>query len=188
MTSTAGILDTPTDWSSDGRYLAFVRTGGAGTNGDIWALPLFGERKPIALVQSPFNELNASFSRDARWVAYQSNESGQPQIYVQAFPTTGAKFQISTSGGIHPLWQPDGKELLFLSLDSTVMATTINPAPGRFEHGASVPLFEFAVPGNIERHVDVAADGRRFLVNAIREQSRTIPLTVIVNWLAAVQR
>jgi len=187
MTSTGGSLDMPTDWSSDGRYLAFMRTGGPGTS-DIWALPLFGERKPIALVQSPFNELNATFSPDARWFAYQSNESGQPQIYVQPFPPTGAKFQISTNGGIQPMWRPDGKELIFLTADSTVMATSINPAPGRFEHGASVPLFQVSIPGNIARHVDVAADGSRFLVNAIRDQSRTIPLTVIVNWLAAAQR
>jgi serine/threonine protein kinase len=186
---TSGGFDAPFDWSSDGHYVTYAHRVGPGTS-DIWALPLFGDRKPIPLSQTPFSELNATFSPDARWFAYQSNESGQTQIYVQPFPPTGSKFQISTGGGMQPVWRPDGKELFFLTSDSMFMASAVDAAGG-FKHRAPVPLFQYATlvsAVGVNKHYAVAKDGRRFLVNALQEQSRSIPLTVIVNWLATVQQ
>jgi Tol biopolymer transport system component len=185
-------LTFPTDWSADGRYVASARTQGTAGSSDIWALPLFGDRKPFPLVQTPFTEMNATFSPDGRWFAYQSNESGQTQIYVQPFPPTGGKFLVSKNGGAQPGWRWDGKELFFLSPDSRIVEAAIDTTD-QFQAGIPTPLFTVATTaganaGELGRQYAVTKDGRRFLVNVIQEQSTAIPLTVVVNWLAAVQR
>jgi Tol biopolymer transport system component len=186
-------LAGPTDWSADGRHIAFAGTSqGAGALTDIWALPLFGERKPFPLVSTPPVERQATFSPDGRWFAYQSVESGQVQIYVQPFPPTGGKFQVSKDGGAMAAWRQDGKELFFLSSDSKMMAATVDTT-GQFQHGVPTPLFTVAAGENnaagiIGKQYAVTKDGQRFLVNVNQQQSNAIPLTVVVNWLAAVQK
>ena len=184
----------PNDWASSGRYLLYSRNEAIGNSFDLWAFPLFGDRKSFPLVQTPFIETNGVFSPDGRWFAYQSGESGQTQVYVQPFPTTGSKFQISSSGGVNPIWRPDGKELFFLSPDSTMMVAAVDTA-GEFQHGVSEALFQvptlassLASSPASAKHYAVTKDGRKFLVNAIEQRSRIMPLTVIVNWLGAVQR
>lgn len=189
LSPTRGLL-TPTGWSADGRHVAYSRTQGIGNSTDIWALPLFGDRKPFPLVQTPFVETNAAFSPDGRWFAYQSVESGLAQIYVQPFPTTGGKFQVSKSGGAQAVWRPDGKELFFMSPEGSLMAAAVDTA-ARFQAGIPMPLFTVATTANtgaVSRQYAATKDGRRFLVNVMQQQSRTIPLSVIVNWPAAVQR
>jgi len=109
-----------TDWSRDGRYLLYYELG-AKTGRDLWALPLEGERKPIAVLQTPFEESLARFSPDGRWIAYMSNESGGYQVYVQAFPGAPSapkgKWQVSSHDGDAPVWRGDGKEIYFLTQD-----------------------------------------------------------------------
>jgi dipeptidyl aminopeptidase/acylaminoacyl peptidase len=91
------LLATPapevaSDWSLDGRFLlynAFVEPNAAAAN-DIWALPMRGDRKPFPVVQTAFEEKDAQFSPDGRWIAYQSNETGQFEIYLQQVPWPGA--------------------------------------------------------------------------------------------------
>src|SRR5207247_9303789 len=85
----------PTAWSADGRYLAVTRDQGAAGSNDVWALPLSGDRKLIPIAKTPSAESNGSFAPNGRWIAYQSAESGTIQIYVQPFPPTGGRFQIS---------------------------------------------------------------------------------------------
>jgi Tol biopolymer transport system component len=138
-------------------------------------------------VETPFNDRNAVFSPDdrPRWFAYQSNESGQTQIYVQPFPPTGRKFLVSRNGGFQPVWRPDSKELFFMSSDSRMMATPIDTAPGQFDADPT-PLFTVATIANDSAfgpQYAVAKDGQWFLVNVIQQQSRSIPLTVVVNWV-----
>jgi serine/threonine protein kinase/Tol biopolymer transport system component len=179
---------TPTDWSAGGRYIAYATPQVTLGSYDIWALPLFGDRKPFTLVETPFNERNAVFSPDDRWLAYQSNESGQTQIYVQPFPATGGKFQVSRNGGAQPVWRSDSKELFFISSDSRMMAT--ETAGGRFDADPT-PLFTVATIANdaaFGPQYAVAKDGQRFLVNVIQQQTRSTPLSVVVNWLASVQK
>jgi len=174
----------PSDWSSDGRYIAVTRTGN-GAN-DIWALPLFGDRKPFAVIETPSNGSSATFSPNGRWIAYQANENGRQQIRVQTFPPTTRPFQVSKSGGVQPTWRRDGKELFFISPESRMMAATVE-TEGQFESGVPVPLFRVATAtpaaGGATRQYAVSKDGRRFLVNAIQQQHSATPLTVIVNWL-----
>jgi Tol biopolymer transport system component len=116
----------PSDWSSDGRFLTYYRTDPK-TGLDIWVLPLDGDRKPFPLIQTEFNESQSQFSPDGRWVAYVSDETGGPQIYVQSFPKLTGKWQVSTDGGTQPRWRHDGKELFYLALDQQLMAVTVLP-------------------------------------------------------------
>jgi eukaryotic-like serine/threonine-protein kinase len=100
----------PTSLSPDGRFLAFTNTDTkANTKQDIWILPLFGERKAYAFLQTPFDEFDAQFSPDGRWLAYVSDESGTTQVYVAPFPGPGGKWQLSKSGGTEPRWRADAK-------------------------------------------------------------------------------
>src|SRR4030095_6766888 len=97
------------DWSDDGRFLLYSvqsRTTGK----DCWVRPLCGDRTPIPVAQPPATESRARFSPDGRWVAYESNESGRHEIYVQTFPDPVRRTQVSTAGGATPLWRRDGAE------------------------------------------------------------------------------
>ena len=102
------------DWSRDGRHLLYTEVGvGAKRRTDIWALPLEGERMPIAVLRTPFDEYAPQFSPDAKWVTYESNESGRNEVYVRAFPVSRGQWQVSNQGGSRPKWRADGKELFY---------------------------------------------------------------------------
>jgi dipeptidyl aminopeptidase/acylaminoacyl peptidase len=177
----------PTDWSRDGRFLLY-RSPAPATGFDIWALPLFGDRKPFPVVQTRFDERDAQFSPDGKWIAYQSNESGRFEIYVQAFPGPGAKLQASTAGGAQVRWRRDGKELFYIGLDQRLMALPIrvDAKNQSIEPGAPVPLFVTHIGGAVQQtaplqQYDVSADGQQFLLNTITEQNAP-PITMLVNW------
>ena len=174
------------DWSRDGRYIAF-QSRGKKTGWDLWVLPTFGDRKPILFLQTPFNEQRPAFSPDGRWIAYQSNESGRPEIYVQNFPGPGGKWQASTAGGIEPAWRADGKELYYAALDQKLMAVDIQ-AGETFEAGVPRPLFRATVQpiGNVRSHYPPSADGR-FLLPLLGRESMVLT-TVVVNWNAGLSR
>jgi dipeptidyl aminopeptidase/acylaminoacyl peptidase len=117
------------DWTRDGRYVAFLSQGKE-TSWDIWVLPTFGDRKPVPFLKTSFAELMPVFSPDGRFLAYQSNESGRAEVYVQSFPGPGGKWQISTSGGRDPQWRADGKELYYRAPDQKLMAVDIQAGGG----------------------------------------------------------
>jgi eukaryotic-like serine/threonine-protein kinase len=180
-----GAGKTPTDWSRDGRYLAYT------SRGDIWALPMpvSGEPVPLRLTDTPFIEDNARISPDGRWIAYQSNESvgGRQEVFVQSFPRPGARQQVSTSGGTVPRWRSDGTELLYLASDLTLMSVSITLAGADLHVGAPTPLFQTRPPRSRGRDYDVSADGR-FLLNAASSEQASAPITVILNWGAGLTR
>jgi eukaryotic-like serine/threonine-protein kinase len=172
----------PADWSPDGRYLTYYRTDPKRRN-DVWVLPLFGDRKPFPLMQTEFNEWQAQFSPDGKWIAYVSDESGSSQVYVQAFPTQSGKVPISTAGGTQPRWRSDSKELFYLAPDRKLMAVTVT-AGTTFEVGSPHPLFQTTLdPTAFRQMYEASADGNRFLLNAVIE-SAAQPLTVVLNWPA----
>ena len=112
----------PTDWSPDGKYIAFtVNDRRSNTGSDIWILPMFGDRKPFPFLQTPFNEAFARFSPDGKWIAYSSNESGRNEVYVAPFPGPGGKFQVSNASGLAARWRRDGKELFYMAADRRMM-------------------------------------------------------------------
>jgi Tol biopolymer transport system component/DNA-binding winged helix-turn-helix (wHTH) protein len=174
----------PTAWSSDGRFLAYVTKGS-----NVWVLPLFGDRKPFAFANSPFTETSGVFSPDGRWIAYTSNEGGQTDVYVQAFPGPGVKSQVSRDGGSHPVWRGDGRELFYLGRDGTLMVVSIG-AGASFESGPPHALFRTNVWRRTFNQVYAATrDGQRFLVNAMPPgASGSAPITVVLNWTAAFHR
>jgi serine/threonine protein kinase len=172
----------PSDWSSDGRFLAYYRTDPK-TGLDSWVLPLDGDRKPFPLLHAEFNESQPQFSPDGRWVAYVSDETDTPQIYVQSFPMLTGKWQISTDGGTQPRWRHDGKELFYLALDRKLTAVTVMSG-ATFEADTPRVMFETTLPiGAFRQEYLVSSDGQRFLLNAPLETT-TSPMTVVLNWPA----
>jgi Tol biopolymer transport system component len=185
------LLESPTtkvplDWSPDGRFLLY-RNDDPQTGADLWALPLNGEGAPFPIVQTPFQERDAQFSSDAKWIAYQSNESGHFEIYVQPFPGPGPKTQVSSNGGIQVRWRQDGKELFYVSLDDRLMAVPIKFTAGgkTFEAGVPAALFSTPIGGagqqNRQQYI-VSGDGQRFLMNTVTNEPPS-PITLILNWM-----
>jgi len=180
---------TATDWSRDGRFVLF-RSIGTGNSWDISAIRMEGDRKPFAVVQTKFEERDAQFSPDARWIAYQSNDSGRFEVYIQSFEGGGERVRISANGGVQPRWRRDGHELFYLALDGRLVAVpiTLPSAGGRLEMGAAETLFlaPVASPHDVAlRAYIVSDDGRRFLLDTIVE-APVSPIVIILNWKARV--
>jgi Tol biopolymer transport system component len=179
----------PTDWSSDGRFLLFNSLD-LQTGFDLWVRPVSGDKKPFAFLKTPFDERDGQFSPDSKWIAYQSNESGRVEIYVQPFPGSGGKFQISANGGAQPRWNKNGKEILYVSLDSKMMAAPVKLSPNgqSLETGTPVVLFPVRIVGGPlpdttrKQQYAVSADGQRFLVNLAGDEGTAAPITLILNW------
>jgi Tol biopolymer transport system component len=186
--STVGSFKFPTDWSREAGVLAFHSTDlSVKTGSDIWVLSV-AEGKARPFVSSPFSEMSPQFSPDGRWMAYASAESGRMEIYVQAFPASGAKWQISTGGGSYPRWRRDGSEIFYLSADNELMAVEITTARG-FAVGTPKPLFRTHIKSlDIGYQYDVSADGNRFLINTVAEGDRADAVTVVQNWTAELQK
>ena len=177
----------PCDWSRDGRYVAFTSRGKE-TGWDIWVLPTTGERKPFPFLMTKFAELMPAFSPDGRFLAYQSNESGRSEVYVQSFPGPGGKWQISSVGGVEPHWRADGKELYYRGLDQKLMAVDVGTGSG-MTAGTPRPLFQGRFDTSIARNrVLPTADGQRFLTVAPLGREAMTPTTVVLNWFAELGR
>jgi eukaryotic-like serine/threonine-protein kinase len=181
----------PADWSRDGRFILYDSFS-ASTKGDIWVLssPL-GDKKSSPYLQTRFNETHAHFSPDGRWVTYVSDESGKAEVYVQSFPKSGAKWLVSTNGGDQPAWRKDGRELFYLSKDKKLMAVPVKTGT-LFEAGAPSPLFQVqVVPKSLtddKNQYLVTADGQRFLVVAISDDSVGQPITAVLNWTTELKQ
>ena len=173
------------DWSSDGRYIAYMRQDPQGKSGfDIWILPLFGDRKPFPFLASPFNQTEASFSPDGRWLAYASDESGRSEVYVVPFPQGNGKWQVSAGGGTRPRWRRDGKELFYVSAASEFMAVEVREKGGSLAFGTARALF----PTQSFSTYDVAPDGNKFVVLNHPQQSSAEPITLVTNWTALLKK
>ena len=168
----------PTDWSRDGRTLAFQSLNPR-TKWDLWILPLAGDRKATPFLRTEANETEARFSPDGKWMAFASDETGRNEVYVVSFPGPGGKWQVSTDGGSQPRWRADGQELYFLARDRKLMSVAITPGSA-LEGSVPRPLFETRSRYTGTAY-DVSPDGQRFLVNTLAEGSAT-PITVVVNW------
>jgi len=181
-------VTVPTDWSRDGRYVAYTQANKEG-NLDLWALPVSGEGKPILVLQTPFNESNGMFSPDGRFMLYQSNESGRIEIYVRSFPGPGGKWQISTAGGADPHWSADGKEITYRTLDQKVTSVEVKTNGDAFEAGVPRTLFlgRFQ-PGTVRNRYAPAPDGQKFLVVSPLGRDAMAPTTVVLNWWMALEK
>jgi serine/threonine protein kinase len=183
----------PSAWSPDGRFIIFVRRG-VKTRMDIYALPLFGDRKEYLILNSPFNEQTPAFSPDGRWLAYTSDETGNYEIYVQSFSADGKlgadKQRVSTIGGTYPVWRRDGSELFFVAPDGQMMSSAVKTGGTEFQFGAPKPLFKTRMLAWITNfhEYDVSPDGQRFLIGTLVGEPKAPPPTVILNWSAILKK
>jgi eukaryotic-like serine/threonine-protein kinase len=169
-------------WTPDGRELIVSRENKE-TGADIYAVAVGGDHKPRPLVVAPFNQGEASVSPDGKWLAYVSDESGQPEVFVQAMNDPNIRAQISSEGGRAPRWARSGNELFFRAQDGLmsvkfVPGTTLNPAK-------PVKLFED------KRHwsgYDVAADGRFVVAVEADDKATGSQLNVILHWFEELKQ
>ena len=174
----------PLDVSLDNQRLIYFEEDRI-TRADLWMLPLTGERKPLPLLRTPFEERDAVFSPDGRWIAFESDESGAPEIYVTPIDAVGSRRRVSLTGGQTPRWRRDGKELFYMAPNGGVMSVTITLAPV-LQVAPARQLFVVADRA-VNDVYDVSPDGQRFLVNTATERDPA-PITVILNWTSALRR
>jgi serine/threonine protein kinase len=187
----------PSSWSRDGRYLLYAEIDPK-TQDDLWVLPLESSgnsapvaQKPVLFLRTQFREYGGRFSPDSRFVAYQSNESGNSEIYVRPFSAdkigdsaSGGRWMVSKGGGGNPRWRADGKQLFYnFQLEQWGVDITTEKA---FQAGISTRLFN--VPA-FQTAPDVTSDGKRFLYVTFEGATTTqTPFTVVLNWQAALKK
>jgi len=196
--TSAEIVQNPFAVTPDGTRVALSQRN-ATTGADLTLLSLDRPgQAPAPMVNSAFEDLNAEFSADGRWVAYQSNESGRNEVYVRPFPDVDSgRWQISTNGGSQPLWARTGKELFFLDGSNHLMAVVVTTAPS-FSAGTPTTILDSldsryftAGPG---RTYDVSLDGQQFLwirTSGRADQASTATaanIVVAVNWVEQLKR
>jgi Tol biopolymer transport system component len=174
----------PTHWSPDGRYLAF-HTITPSSGSDLWILSL-ADHQATPLLQSAADESEGEFSPDGAWIAYRSQESGRAEIYVRPFPGPGTPTQISAQGGRMPAWRADGRELYYVDKDWHLLAVPVSASSGRLEAGTPRVLFDAHMRDLGQRQYDVTADGTRFLVSRLVNRENLSPITLVLDWPAAL--
>ena len=187
--ATPEIVETPASISPDGKYLVYSRKDLVKDAGfHIWVLPLSGDGKPFPIVQSAPEERDAVISPDGKWLAYQSNESGRREVYITAFPGGGAKWQVSTDGGMVPKWRKDSKELFYLDNTDHIVAVDVETSGNAVHLGVPHALFQAI---GIQREYgayDVTADGKKFLINSGNITEGSDPFTLVQNWPAELKK
>ena len=177
----------PDAWTSDGEFIAY-ESFNPNTKWDLWVLRV-DDKTSTPLQQLNFNERQAQFSPDGKYIAYVSDKSGSAAVYVQTFPSSGSEWRISAGGGAQPRWRHDGRELFYLASDRKLMAVDITLSPS-FEAGVPRRLFDTRVltTSDFRNHYVVTADGQRFLINSFMEDRGATPINVVKNWIALTKR
>ncbi len=187
--------DIPFSFTPDGKRLGFIELGSGGYH--LWTLPVESDSaglragKPEVFLQTPADERQPAFSPDGRWLAYSSNESGTPQVYVRAFPDKGGKWQISNSGGVYPEWSRNGHELLFETLDDHIMVAAYAEKGDSFEADKPRIWTEKQLGGTLI-NFDLAPDGKRIValmpVETAEGQKARNHVTFLMNFFDEVRR
>ena len=180
-------------FAPDGRLLFSADV--AGHRRDILALHMDGSHRVDPVLQTPANDLTAEVSPDGRWIVYDSDESGQFEVYVKPYPDTssGGRWQISLQGGRQPMWSHDGRELFYRDFEGDMWAVPVKLNP-TFAPGAAVRLFGssgYSGRGRLmsARSYDLSPDGRRFLMLKAQASASGAPaLIVVLNWFEELKR
>jgi serine/threonine-protein kinase len=174
-------------WSTDGKTLILSVSHTSNNNiRSLSMLTLGAEQKPKPLL--PAYSTNSSLSPDGHWLAYYSLDSGVGGVYVQPFPPTGGKYQISTSGGRNPLWSPDGKQLFYEQIGDVtrVLSVDVQTKPTfMFEKTTPLPIEGIIDIG--PRTYDISPDGKYFVVLLPKAQPDTSKapreqINITLNW------
>jgi Tol biopolymer transport system component len=176
---------SPADWASDNTL--FYAEFEGGTRFHIKKLTYPGDAKPSPVLNSVFQGRSslAALSPDGHWLAYVSDESGNDEVYMQTYPISGSKWQISTNNGTEIKWRRDGKELFYMTVAGEIMSVdTSELKPGApFAAASPKSLFKPAIrTSSVARNFDVSPDGKRFLVNVLAESPSTSLITVFTRW------
>ena len=177
----------PMDWSPDGRFLVYDRLDPK-RGSDVWALPLDGDRKPFAIVETEFTESQGQFYPDGSWIAYQSDKTGRNEIYIRSFRGAGHDVQASIEGGTQPRWNPKGGELFYIGADDRLMAVPIGFSTDKkaIEPGVPRALFATNVGSTVNlayrQQYVVSPDGQSFMMNSAVREGTASPISVILNW------
>ncbi len=183
-----------TSISKDGKYLLFMGIDYAGsTSGfDIFLLPAQGDKKPVTIAATNFNELGAIFSPNNKWISYQSDESGKYQIYVIPFnpnnpdENTSGKWQISTDGGVLARWMNNGKSIYFVTPDNKIMGVDINETGSSISPGKPYAVFT-PINLNIIKIYDINKSGTEITASIPNGQSTQPSITLVDNWQKEVE-
>jgi len=174
---------SPRSWTPDGRWVVFAtQTAKAGF--DIALLSMDEKHEVRPLIATPANESDGLLSPDGRWLAYNSDESGTPQLYVVPFPGLGGKWQVSSDGADGHAWMPGGRQIVYQTLAKKLMLVDLSIVGENLEIGASHPMFgEQAAPDQVQ----IAPDGRRIIGLVPIEGTVGAPLTLVTNWASALR-
>ena len=185
-----------TSVTPDGRALvySFILDPGPNLHREVWQMPLEGDRTPTPVLQGQFAYASAELSPDGKWLAYNSNESGQWEIYIQAYPGLGAKTPVSIGGGQELVWSPDGSEIYYRS-GQKMMAVSVRTNP-TLQVGGPHELFEgtqFTAGAGGARQYHIAPDGRFLMVREGEaatgaSQTQFDHLVVVENWFDELRR
>ena len=169
-------------WSADGRYLS-----GSVLRSGLWIFPFNpAEKATLVRANSKVDNWQSEFSPDGKWLAYMSTESGSPEVYVEPFPVTGVRWQVSIHGGAEPHWRNGGKEMLYLGGDGMLMMVRFTSAG--WEKSAPMPLFHISVPDLIgSDDYTLSPDGQHIVVNTFISDPVVPPIDVVVNWPALLK-
>jgi Tol biopolymer transport system component len=176
------------DWSRDGRLLVYSVLDPK-TNFDVMVVPLAGGT-PVAFASTEAQECSGRLSPDGRWMAYISDESDTFEVYVQPYPPTGAKWQITKGGGAQPQWNRDGLQLYYIAPDKKLFGVEVRTGGSDLAVGRARALVETRITewerSNANCQYAVTADGQRFLVNNATDA--VLPITMALNWTAALKQ
>jgi eukaryotic-like serine/threonine-protein kinase len=185
----SNLLKVPTSFSPDGRFLLYEVATGSSARRDLWVVSV-PDRKASPVLATEADEAEAGFSPDGKWIVYQSDQSGRYEIYVRPFPGAGTQWQISTDGGVHPVWRADQKEILYESPDGKLLSVDVSVSAGDFESGTPKVLFQMRAKIAPNRNFDVSPDGQQILVNtpAIDVGDQSAPVILVQNWTSLLKR
>ena len=172
----------PESWSPDGRFVIYTEVDPA-SRGNLWVLPRTGDAKPVPLLATPAAESGARFSPDGHFLAYTSDESRREEVFVQPFPATGPKWQVSAAGGFQAAWRGDGRELFYVAPDGRLMAVPVAPSSSGLAFGVPRALFRIPIRhalGLSDRDYAVSRDGQRFLVLERPGDAIASPIVVVL--------
>jgi serine/threonine protein kinase len=176
--------EQPTDWTADGKYI-ILQIHNQSTKWDL-AMMTVADGRVTPLLRESANEKEGQVSPNGKWIAYSSDESGRPDLYITRFPSMTGRWQVSSTGGggSQPRWRRDGREIFFLSADRKMMSAAIGESGNDLFLQSPQPLFQTRARYTGERSYDVSADGQRFLINDMVLDQPVSPIVMVLNWTA----